>query len=200
MLGLDQQKQTQWARKQAEEQFREMRARALADDLKSNEVTVEADNGTDITNAIAQMGKPLSAETVIEKLKKCNSRLYFERAKSDPSLYGIYLQDPTGTVYVNPQGEVLILKHICGMEAGIMPEFTVIHKVKKKIANPDILGKDAGRDVPWKVVDTYGGQTRGWRTVLVRLLHAGLITRGDVEKHFGWAPSRDSQRWNAQTS
>lgn len=199
MLGLDEQKQLEWARKQQQEKAAELRARALAEDLRSNEVTVESDAGRDITNSLAQMGRPLTAQQVIDKLKKCNARLYFEVAKADPNMYGVYLMDPAGVVYVNPQGDVLTLKHICGMENGVMPEFTVVHKVRKKVANPDIFQKNAGREVNWKESWTYGGQTRGWRTVLIRLLHAGIITRLDIEKHFGWAPSHDSKRWFEQT-
>lgn len=199
MLGLDEARQLEWARQEKRDKIAEVRARALAEDIESNQVTVEPDGGVDISDAMAQMGRPMTSEQVIAKLKLCNSKLYFERAKSDPSKIGVYLLDPKGTVYVNPQGDVLVLKHICGMEAGVMPEFTVIHKTTKRVTNPELLGQNVGRDVPWKIIETYADQTRGWRTVLVRLLHAGLITRGDVDKHFGWVPSRDSERWANQT-
>ena len=200
MLGKDEQLQRRWWTEEAKESATEKRQRQLAEELHNHQVTVEPDAGYDISNLMAQIGTPLSSQQVMERLKKCNSRLYFELSPSDPTKIGVYLQDPSGVVYVNPRGEVLTLKHICGMESGIMPEFSVIHKTQAKVANQELFGlKEATRDVPWKVVDTFLSETRGWRTVLVRLLHGGFINRADVEKHFGWTPSRESQRWYDQT-
>jgi len=200
MLGKDEELQKRWWTEEAKESATEKRQRQLAEELEKHQITVEADAGYDISNMMAQIGRPLSAQVVMEKLKKCNSRLYFEVSPWDKSKIGVYLQDPSGTVYMNPRGEVLTIKHICGMESGIMPEFTVIHKTKTKVANDELFGKEeATRDVPWKQVETYLDQTRGWRTVLVRLLHGGFINRVDVEEHFGWTPSRESQRWYDQT-
>ena len=196
MLGLDEEKLKQWARQNRKESHAEFRARALANDILSNQVTVKDDNGTDVTDALAQMGRPLTSEAITTKLKKCNAHLRFERAINFPDLMGIYILDPQGRHAIN--GEKV--KHLMGMEAGTMPEFTVIHKTQKKIANPELFGKHAGRDVNWLEVDTYQDRTMGWRSVLVRLLHQGLITRFDVEKHFGWTPSRDSQKWHEQTN
>jgi hypothetical protein len=200
MLAKDSDLQDRWRQQQKRESDAERRQRQLADELQNHAVTVADDAGHDISNLMAQLGKPLSSQQIIEKLTKCNPRLYFEVSPSDATKVGIYLVDPTGKVYVNPRGEVLTLKHICGMESGISPEFTVIHKTTTKVANQELFGrKEATREVPWKQVETYYDQTRGWRTVLIRLLHAGLINSGDVEKHFGWTPSRDSQRWADQT-
>lgn len=200
MLGKDEELQRRWLTEEAKESATEKRQRQLAEELEKHQVTVEADAGYDISNMMAQIGTPMSAQIVMEKLKKCNPRLYFEVSPWDKSKIGVYLQDESGVVYVNPRGEVLNLKHICGMESGIMPEFTVIHKTKTKVANAELFGKkEAVSEAPWKTVETYLDQTRGWRTVLVRLLHGGFINRGDVEKHFGWTPSRESQRWFDQT-
>lgn len=205
MLGKDEQLQNRWRQEESKEQAQERRQRMLAEELHNHEVTVEEDAGTDITDLKAQLGRPMTCEQVIEKLQKCNSRLYFERAKVDETKMGVYLTydygDDEGVLYINPMGILMKVKHLFGMEAGIMPEFTVIHKTKAKVADQSLFGrKEATREVAWRMTDTYLNQTRGWRTVLVRLLHAGLITRSDVEKHFGWTPSRDSQRWHDQTS
>lgn len=189
MLRVDEAKQLQWAREVKREKTAELRARLLAEDIESNQVTVAPDNGTDVTNAIAQMGRPLTSEHVIAKLKLCNSHLRFERSNNFPSLIGIYLLDAAGRHKIDGDS----VSHIMGMESGTMPEFTVIHETIKDI--PDVDHPDG----PWKEVKTYAGQTRGWRTILVRLLHAGLITQFDVDKHFGWSPSRDSQKWHDQT-
>ena len=189
MLGLDEATQLRWARETKREKAAELRARVLAEDIESNQITVAPDNGVDITNAIAQMGRPMTAETVMAKLRLCNSHLRFERANNFPDLIGIYLLDEHGRHTINGAK----VTHIMGMEARTMPEFTVIHETTKDIPDPD------NPNGPWKEVKTYAGQTRGWRTILVRLLHAKLINRGDVEKHFGWTPSRDSERWYSQT-
>lgn len=197
MLTLDTSGQERWRVASQRESAVERRQRLLIEDIKSNEVTVAPDEGRDITNLIAQLGKPMTSWDVMRKLKKINPNLHFEYAKADPTKIGVYIRTKEKTsagTYVDA------LKHICGMEAGIMPEFSVIHKTKKRIANPELLGRQvASREVPWREVDTYLTETRGWRVILVRLLHANLINRLDVEKHFGWIPSHDSKRWHDQT-
>lgn len=201
MLGVDEHKLASWRRMEVYERTAELRRQQLAKELESHEVTVADDAGYDVTSLEAQIGRPMTCEQVMDKLRKCNSSLYFERSKSDPRLMGIYLVDPTAKPYINPEGKVLNIRHIMGMEAGIMPEMTVIHTTKTRVANPDVVGnKAAGRDVPWKVVDTYLDRTMGWRSVLVRLLHARLITEYDVRRHFGWTPSRTSEKWKTQTT
>lgn len=186
MLNVDGEKQRAWAREVTREKSAELRARALAEDLQSNQVTVAPDNGADVTDAVAQMGRPMTSEAVIAKLKQCNSHLRFERSNNYPDMIGIYLLDPAGRHSIN--GEKVT--HVMGMESSTMPEFTIIRKMKKRV--PD-------NDGQWKEIETYVGQTRGWRTILVRLLHAGFINRYDVEKHFGWTPSRQSANWYNRT-
>ncbi len=199
MLGLDTEKQQNWQRQTAREGAEEARQKALIHDLQSNTVTVAPDNGRDVSDLMAQIGRPLTAQQVIERLKKCNSRLVFLPARGYP-LYGIYLLDPTGRVHVTPEGQVMTIRHICGMESGIMPEFSVLHKTKARVPDQELFSRaKPSREVAWKEVETFGSETRGWRTVLVRLLHAGLITRLQVEQYFGWQPSYDSQKWKTQT-
>lgn len=191
------------------ESFREQRLRSLAQELESNSVSVASDDGHDVSNLLAQMGAPMTSEEVQKRLKKCNSRLHFIRSPQFPELTGVYLildeveHDGSG-------GFRKKLKHLFGMESGVMPEFTVKHKIKKKVPNKDLFGRGGTferggkfvlhdkpeRDkIDWVEVDTYAGETRGWRTLLVRLLHMRLITRHDVETYFSWNPSRDSELW-----
>lgn len=199
MLGLDSEKQLNWKRMASKEYAEETRKRALAHDLQSNTVTVAPDNGRNVSDLMAQVGRPMTSQQVIERLKKCNPRLVFLPAKGY-ALYGIYLLDPTGRVHVTPEGQVMTIRHICGMEQGIMPEFSVLHKTHTKVPDQALLGsKQPTREVAWKEVETFGSETRGWRTVLVRLLHAGLITQLQVEQYFGWQPSHDSAKWQKQT-
>lgn len=207
MLGVDGLTQERWRQAERKESAIERRQRILAQDLQSNSLSVEDDAGRDVSNLLAQMGRPLTSWDVMRRLKKCNARFHFEYSKSDPTKIGVYLRDKEKT---DAGGEVEVLRHICGMEAGIMPEFSVIHKRKKRVANQDIFGKftDAPNDprnrvdrdaVKWKEISTFADETRGWRTVLVRLLHARLITEGDVHKQFGWQPSKDSKKWYEKT-
>lgn len=197
MLVLDGEAQARSAKGSSRERAREQRRLELLREIQSNTVTVEDDASRDRTNLLAQLGRPLTSQQVMDRLKLCNQQLVFERSIAYPNLIGIYVLTPTK----QPTGSWKVEKrHFCGMEAGIMPEFTVVHKKTTRVANPDLLGNaKATRDVPWKEVDTYSDETRGWRTVLIRLLGAGLIKRHDVEKHFGWDPSYESKLWHRFT-
>jgi len=189
-LVLDSEDNARHLYQERKESETEKRLRALTHDIESNTISVANDNGDDVSNLLARMGKPMTAEQVQEKLKLCNSRLHFIRSPQFPELTGVYLI--TDEVEFDMRGQPKKkLKHICGMSSDVCPEFSVLHKTKKKIANPDIQKHG---DSPWIEVDTFAGETRGWRTVLVRLLHAGLINMGDIDKHFPH-PSRDSEKW-----
>ena len=200
MLTLDTQGQAHWRQEERKESSQERRLRDLAHEIESNTISVANDDVYDVSNAISQMGRPMMAQEVQRKLKLCNSRLHFIRSPQFPELTGVYLI--TDEVETDPKSKDFTkkLKHICGMESGISPEFSVLHKAKKKVPNKELVGTKRPIDaVDWVEVDTFVGETRGWRTVLIRLLHAGLITRLDVETHFGWMPSRDSKKWYDQT-
>lgn len=197
MLGVDGLTQERWRLNSQQESAIERRQRLLAQDIESNSLSVEDDAGRDVSNLIAQMGRPLASWDVMRRLKKCNARFHFEYSKSDPTKIGVYLRTKDKT---DAGAEVEVLKHLCGMEAGIMPEFSVLHKRKHKVPDQDIFGKEKPtREVQWKTIDTFADETRGWRTVLVRLLHARLVTEVDIHKHFGWQPSQDSKKWFEST-
>src|SRR4029077_6774048 len=201
MLGKDELTQRRWLQEEAKQAAYERSQRALAKHLESNQVTIEPDAGRDVTNAEAQMGKALSALSVIGKLKKCNSRLVFVKHPIYDQ-YGIYLRDSKAEILQFKGGHHQSFRgiHICGMESGINPEFTIIYKKKIKVPDKDLINNPTPtRDVQWKEIETYADQKRGWRTVLIRLLHAGLISEFDVTRHFGWAPSKDSQKWSEMT-
>jgi len=197
MLVLDTQGQQAFAAGEKRESEQERRMRLLAHDIDSNSVTVGQDNGTDVTNLIAQIGRPMTSQQVIGKLKKCNERLHFVPAPAFPDKIGIYLLRP-GFMHGGSLETNYI--HICGMSHPILPEFSVRHSIKVKKPSKDIFSSSKSGGTPdWVEVPTIVDETRGWRTVLVRLLHAGLINRLDVETHFGWTPSRDSENWYKQT-
>lgn len=193
MLTLDTEAIKRHKRGARRESAVERRNRLLAENLKSNTVTVEPDGGRDVSDMIAQMGRIMPGFKVRELLKKCNARLIFRPSASFPERYydvRILTKDR------NPAGGWVDKEtQVCGMEAGICPEFSVLHKTKIIVPNRDAFGKIDADGGDWIEVDTFADETRGWRTVLIRLLHAELITRGDVQKYFGWEPSRDSEKW-----
>lgn len=194
MLVLDTPAQERWTAAGQRERQQVSRQDALAQEILSNTVTVEDDAGHDTTDLLAQMGKPLASAEVQRRLTLCNPKLIFERCIRYPELTGVYLEKEEK----NFTGGITRRKvHLFGMESGVMPEFSVRHVTKKRVPNPELLGKTVPRDaVKWMEVPTFYAETRGWRTVLLRLMHLKLITRFHVEQHFGWMPSRESKNWH----
>lgn len=183
MLVLDTQAQEKQGRVAVRERSRDLALRSLEKEIFTNSISVAPDNGRDVSNLLVQMGRPLTSQQVQDRLKKCNANLIFERSIQDQGKIGIYLLNPEKTF-------------VCGMESGIMPEFSVLHKTEKKVPNKELLGSTKPtRDVDWQKVETFADETRGWRTVLIRLLHARIINRSDVERYFGWTPSQQSEKW-----
>lgn len=197
MLVLDTQGRIDHAQAAAREGAAASRQQQLDDEIRSNTISVGDDAGRNTGEILNQLGRPLTSQEVIKRLKLCNSGLIFERSASTPSLYGIYVERWEHSVTGTWEKRKI---HVCGMEAGIMPEFSVLHKTKKQVANPELFGSHTPtRDIGWKEVDTFLQETRGWRTVLIRLLKMNLITRINVEQHFGWAPTYQSEKWHKFT-
>jgi hypothetical protein len=197
MLVLDTSAQQNWQQAAKVESSAALRQKALIDELQSNSISVGDDAGRDTSSLLAQMGRPLASQEVQRRLHLCNPKLIFERSAAYPELTGVYIEKderlPTG-------GWQKRKVHLLGMESGIMPEFSVLHKTTKQVANPELFGKEKPqRDIDWVNVPTFASETRGWRTVLVRLLHLGLIVQMDVEKYFDWTPSQQSEKWYNMT-
>jgi len=197
MLVLDSVTQKDWREAAQKEGQAASRQDNLLKEIWSNSITVKDDAGWDTANLLSQMGRPLSSVEVQSRLKKIRPNLIFETSLSDPTKIGLYIETDERTA---AGGWTKRKVFLCGMESGILPEFSVLHKTTKQVANPDLFGKDAPtREINWLNVPTVSGETRGWRTVLVRLMHLGIISRGEVQKHFNWTPSRDSAKWQEQT-
>src|SRR5215472_18542506 len=134
MLALDTNAQLRWRREQTREASRQQRQQALEQEIWSNSISVEDDAGRDTSSLLQQMGRPLTSAEVQRRLHLCNPYLIFERAIRHPELTGIYIEkderDATG-------GWKKRKIHVCGMESGIMPEFSVLHKTKTKVPNPE---------------------------------------------------------------
>lgn len=197
MLVLDTSTQQDWQRAAKTESSAAQRQDNLLKEIWSNSISVKDDAGFDVSNLLAQMGKPMASTEVQRKLKLICPSLDFLPSKADATKVGVYLwKDIKQTTGGFKKERVFLF----GMESGFMPEFSVLHKAKKQIANPEMFGKDVPtREVDWLNVDTFSAETRGWRTVLLRLLHLRIINEADVETHFSWVPSRESAKWATQT-
>ena len=151
----------------------------LRDQIAKDSLTTAPDGDRPVTSLASQLGRPMTSQQVIEKLKKLNSSLHFEVSIADSTKVGIYRLSPEGK------------KFICGMERGFMPEFSVRHGEDIEIPDPDLRG---GSVKARRITR----ETRGWRTVLARLVRAGLVRLSDVERCFAFG--RDSKNWKELTT
>jgi hypothetical protein len=197
MLVLDTGAQHNWRKAAKAEANAAARQNALLEDIRSNSVSIEDDGGIDTSLLPAQLGKPLASQEVQRRLKLMVPNLIFEVSPHDQTKTGIYIEVDERNLAGSFQKRKVFL---CGMETGINPEFSVLHKTKTRVANPELFGKDKPvKEAPWKQVDTFASETRGWRTVLVRLLHLGIIRQNQVDQQFGRNPSRESKKWKERT-
>lgn len=174
MLVLD---SVQAARQQRQTRALEQREQGrelLRADIRNKEVTVASDGAIATTSLLQQLGTPLSSQDVIQRLSKMNRNLVFEVSNGDPSKMGAYVIENRRQWDGSLQAEK---RFVCGMERGFMPERSVRHMTKTMVPDPDIpLHR---REVP-----VFTKETRGWRTVLARLLKERLITKPQIERYF----------------
>lgn len=196
MLVLDTSTQRDWQKVAKQEANAALRQNSLEEEIRSNTVSVNIEDGADCSSLLERLGRPLPTLEVERRLKLCNSNLIFERSLTDPKIVGLYFEKDERT----PAGGWAKRKiHLFTMSSTeIMPEREVAHVAKKKVPNPDFIAASGGQKVDreavrWIEIPTVVDLTRGYRTVLVRLLKAKLITEADVEKHFDW--SINSKNW-----
>lgn len=152
-----------------------------ADANKKAKDSVRVDNGRPRDEMDASIGIPIMAETFMRRLLQLSDSFWFERANADKEKIGIYrLCEPDNNY---PEGKVFI----CGFHDGLMPEFFL------QEAEPDRTMVIAG-----EVVTYSGGCKRiirqGWRSILQRLVRAGMINLTAAEAIFG-PPSYESAHW-----
>lgn len=181
---------------ETKESRHEKRYRTLANHIQSLRDTVADDNGRPTTSLLAQMGSPMSCDEMIKRLRKCNRNFVFERSIRYPELTGIYIL----THEQNAAGSMVERKiHVCGMESGMMPEFTVRHTKTVKVPDLEIFGTTKPvESVEWKYVETMDGITKGWRAVLSTLLEKQLITPYHIQKYWP-SPTHESENWYKET-
>ena len=172
-----------------EEKAEDSRARndshVLSARAKAAETTAP-DASFDVTNLLQQMGRPLTTQQVMERLGKINRNFYFEVSNACASRMGIYLITPmkdetTGGIRTGK-------RFLCGMENGYMPEFSVRHSEMEEF--PRMFP-----DVGTELVPVMKSETRGWRTILARLIKLRVITLTQAEKWFDLPLGRGSKNW-----
>jgi hypothetical protein len=156
--------------------------KALATDANQKaEASVRVDNGRSRTEWDASIGIPITAETFMRRLLQLNSSFWFERANADKEKIGIYRLCEPDMNY--PEGKIFI----CGFHDGLMPEFFLQEKEEDRVMN-----------IGGETVVHSGGCKRilrqGYRTILQRLVRAGMINLAAAEAIFG-PPSYDSAHW-----
>lgn len=164
------------------DQTKEKQKKAIDYSIKMQQEAVGGFDGeVSTTNAAAQLGRPLSRQELIARLSRMNCNLIFEQSKNYPEMGAIYFRDGVSNLTDldhNNRGR----RHIVGMEwTGISPEFTTKKIVYDKWGKPQM-----------------GGQVRGWRTVLQRLIKEQLIGIVETERVFAIAQGRNSQKWYEQ--
>jgi hypothetical protein len=156
-----------------EKQLLAIYQKACQNEYRKNEADALAADGAmeDTADWDQVVGIPLEGWRVCARLKKLNSRLWFERSINAPDHLGIYIlkNDFKG----GQEKEFL-----CGIPAEMAPEFTL------RLKNEDGSVK---------------GKIPGWRNTLMKLIRARLITAEAAFKVFG-PPSRDSEMWARFTS
>ncbi len=162
----------------------------LKEDKQKKEVTTALDGQVDVTNASAQMGRPLSSKQVEQRLSKMNSNLWFETSLRDSTKTGIYVIELSPNVITG--NSETHKRFVCGMESAFMPERSVRHYRKKRVPDPDVHGH-------FQEVKEFTGETRGWRTVLARLLRERLIRKGQIDSFFPM-DAGNSANWQALTT
>jgi|SRR5215471_2229665 len=150
------------------------------------------DDGDRPRNVIeAGVGRPLTGAQVRQRLLLLNPALIFE-----PSTYPgrvcikKWINDPV-------LGETL--HYLCAMEEGLMPEYSILHFIEEEYYDATTLATPEGTGLKKTRVkiDEHNPETRGWRTILVRLIEERLISEAGATRLFG-LPSMQSRNWQAR--
>jgi hypothetical protein len=186
MLTLDTE---QLARQRAKEERllkREALLKSAADEIAYREASVVTDGGLCVSNLEQQLGTPISSAELERRLRLMNPRLIFEVSIRFPDRIGIYIEEAPSSFM--PVDAVLTKRMVVAYGIGMMPERSVRHVKISQVPDPVFRGH-------WRDVEEFAGETRGWRTVLYRLLEAGLIERYHIEKYF--PANTASKNWQA---
>ncbi len=135
-----------------------------------------------INNAEERMGRPMWPRELETRLQKMNPNFVFEVIDNNPTHKRLSVVDQRGkhfvAVYENSLMPERSIPRIRTMEVPD-PMFTHVDR-KDFSSDPEALKPGWRRvQIPW------GESKRGWRTVLVRLIQAGLLSAEETEREFG---------------
>lgn len=151
--------------------------------LARDRVTFTPDGDADRLNPEQQLGRTIHVSDLVKRVQRMNPNLVFQATVRDSSKAGFYVRHKL------PDGS-MILKLVTGCENGWMPEFSVM--VARMEDRPT-----ANATMETAVSHAFE-QTRGWRTVLVKLYVAGLVTEAQIEHEFHVSHGRSSALWQRQ--
>lgn len=135
-----------------------------------------------IGNIGQQLGRPMLPEEFEKRLKRLNTNLEFEVIEENKTHKRMSIVDQRGKTPV------------CVYENSLMPERSIPRLREMEVPDPGFthvnrkdFDKNPNNLKPgWrKVTIPWGEKKRGWRTVLVRLIQAGVITLTQAEAEFG---------------
>jgi hypothetical protein len=138
--------------------YQQLKADQAVQDAERGKQSLFAKDGErDPSNEEQQKGQVLHSDKVIQKLKKLNYKLHFERSINFPDRIGIYVQHPKGE-YKNG------LMFLMGFRYGAVPQYS--------IRKPDPTGKQM-------LIEE-----RGWMKLLIDLAKWGVINLAKAEQVF----------------
>lgn len=146
-----------------------------------------------IKNAEERMGRPMWPAEFETRLKRLNANLFFEVIEGNPTKKRLSVVDQRGKHFVAVyENSLMPERSIPRLRTLEVPEPSVTHIDRKDLSSDPTALRPGWR----KIVVPWGEKTRGWRTVLVRLIGAGLITVTEAENEFG---SDETPEWRQHT-
>lgn len=168
----------------------EDRARQV-EDIRRESDLLKPDAGRDVTDPEQQAGRILPRSLVMQRLRKLNPALLYEQARKFPDRGGIYY---AGYLEDRTTGRVEYGRwFICGIPHERVREFDL------RITTPRMI-PDTSIALHSQTIQGVEGRERGWRSILLELVRAGLIPldRADLAFHITGGPS--SKNWQTAMS
>lgn len=161
-----------------------IRTREIASDAAAHETraaTLVENKHKSVANAERQEGKRLPATEFMRRLRKINPNIIME---PHPNRHLPLHKDKACLYLLMPDGSKGFLMTV---EGDYMPEWSLMSIKTVRVPDGRVEGFWREQKIPGREIK------RGWRTVLLRLLHMGLVNITDVEREFG-PTTRES--WN----
>ncbi len=144
----------------------------------------------------SRLGAPMFPAEFERRLKRLNANLFFEVIAENPTHKRMSTLDQRGRhvvcVYENSLMPERSIPRIRTME---VPDVNWDHSKTKRI-DFNFADEEALKPGWRKISIPWGESKRGWRTVLVRLIQAGLITVTQAETEFG---ADETPEWRQHT-